>query len=63
MDARSSSTAGSCPVAGAGRGERRKNPTDNAARTAKPRNVATMGQRRLVWLGLCDLGRQRPRRL
>ena len=42
------STPGSWPGAGVGRGDRRKNPTDNAVRTAKTRKAATIGQRRLV---------------
>jgi hypothetical protein len=32
---------------GTGLGDRRKNPTDNAARIAKTRNIATIGHRRL----------------
>src|SRR5688572_17819635 len=39
------STPASWPVAGVGRGDRRKNPTDNAVRTAKTRKAATIVQR------------------
>jgi hypothetical protein len=51
-----SSTPGFCSAAGVGAGDRRKNPTDSAARTAKTMNIATIGQRRIAASGSTSSG-------